>query len=93
MDYSQYTSMRITRRGPDDSVLDIQMLASNGKLPTAGHQGHDDLCQIWRDVDRDDSVRCAVLRGEAGDSLLDSYGLERGGHVTALTTRMRNIPR
>ncbi len=64
MDYSQYTSMRITRRGPDDSVLDIQMLASNGKLPTAGHQGHDDLCQIWRDVDRDDSVRCAVLRGE-----------------------------
>jgi enoyl-CoA hydratase len=64
MDYSQYTSMRITRRGPDDSVLDIQMLASNGKLPTAGHQGHDDLSQIWRVVDRDDSVRCAVLRGE-----------------------------
>ena len=64
MDYNRYSSLRITRRGPHDSVLDIQMLASNGKLPTAGHQGHDDLCQIWRDVDRDDSVRCAVLRGE-----------------------------
>jgi enoyl-CoA hydratase len=45
-------------------VLDIQMRALNGKLPTAGHAGHRELAEIWRDVSNDDSVRCAVLRGE-----------------------------
>ena len=64
IDYSIYSTLSITRRGPRDSVLDIQMKAMNGKLPTAGHAGHEDLCEIWRDVGRDDSVRCAVLRGE-----------------------------
>jgi enoyl-CoA hydratase len=64
MDYSRYTTLAITRRGPQDSVLDIQMRALNGKLPTAGHAGHEELGQIWRDVGADDSVRCAVLRGE-----------------------------
>ena len=64
IDYSVFETLHITRRGPNDSVLDIQMKATNGKLPTAGHQGHADLCEIWRDIGRDDSVRCAVLRGE-----------------------------
>ena len=68
MDYSRYTTLYITRRGPGDAVLDIQMRADgpggNGKLPTAGHAGHQELCDIWRDVSADDTVRCAVLRGE-----------------------------
>ena len=64
MDYSRYTTLNISRRGPNNSVLDVQMRAENGKLPTAGHKGHADLAEIWRDVDADTSVRCAVLRGE-----------------------------
>nr|WP_193387955.1 enoyl-CoA hydratase/isomerase family protein [Caenimonas sp. SL110] len=64
VDYSRYTTLSITRRGPQDSVLDIQMRALNGKLPTAGHAGHRELTEIWRDVSADDTVRCAVLRGE-----------------------------
>jgi enoyl-CoA hydratase len=64
MDYSHYTTLAITRRGPQACVLDIQMRALNGKLPTAGHDGHRELAQIWRDVGADDTVRCAVLRGE-----------------------------
>jgi len=64
MDYARYDTLRITRRGPDDSVLDIQMKATNGKLPTAGHAGHRELAEIWRDVSADERVRCAVLRGE-----------------------------
>src|SRR5689334_25230109 len=64
MDYARYQTLAITRRGPDNSVLDIQMRAANGKLPTAGHQGHRELAEVWRDVGADDSVRCAVLRGE-----------------------------
>ena len=64
MDYSRYSTLAITRRGANGAVLDIQMRAKNGKLPTAGHDGHRELTQIWRDVNDDDSVRCAVLRGE-----------------------------
>lgn len=64
IDCSRYQTLRITRRGPGDSVLDIQMTAANGKLPTAGHTGHRELTEVWRDVAADDSVRCAVLRGE-----------------------------
>ena len=63
-DYQRYQSLRIQRRGQDGAVLDIQMRATNGKLPTADLQGHRELCDIWRDVAQDDSVRCAVLRGE-----------------------------
>ena len=68
VDYSQYKSLRITRRGANQTVLDIQMRADgpggNGKLPTAGHNAHWELAEIWRDVSRDDTVRAAVLRGE-----------------------------
>ena len=66
IDYSRYATLAITRRGEGGSVLDIQMRALNGKLPTAGHEGHRELAEVWRDVSADDSVRCAVLRGEAG---------------------------
>jgi enoyl-CoA hydratase len=64
IDYSRYQTLSITRRGARGAVLDIQMRAKNGKLPTAGHEGHRELAEIWRDVGADDSVRCAVLRGE-----------------------------
>lgn len=68
MDYRRYQTLNISRRGPKQTVLDIQMRADgpggNGKLPTAGHQGHLELSEIWRDVSADDSVRCAVLRGQ-----------------------------
>ena len=44
IDYSRYQTLRITRRGANQTVLDIQMKAGgpggNGKLPTAGHEGH-----------------------------------------------------
>ena len=64
MDYSNYQTLTVTHRGSNGTVLDIQMRALNGKLPTAGTAGHRELAQIWRDVDADDTVHCAVLRGE-----------------------------
>jgi enoyl-CoA hydratase len=64
IDYTQYQTLSITRRGENNAVLDIQMRALNGKLPTAGHAGHSELTEIWRDVGADDSVKVAVLRGE-----------------------------
>jgi enoyl-CoA hydratase len=55
---------------------------SNGKLPTAGHEAHLELAEIWRDVSRDDSVRAAVLRG-------DGLGFSGGGDL-ALVEDMAN---
>ena len=65
VDYSRYQTFNITRRGANNAVLDLQMKAKNGKLPTAAHDGHWELSEIWRDIDRDDTVRAVVLRGEA----------------------------
>ena len=53
MDYDRYQTLAIGRRGPGGTVLDIRMKAANGKLPTAGHDGHRELAQVWRDVDAD----------------------------------------
>ena len=65
IDYSRYQTLAITRRGVNNSILDIQMKAGgpggNGKLPTAGHEGHWELAEIWRDVGADDTVRCTAM--------------------------------
>jgi enoyl-CoA hydratase len=84
MDYSRYRTLNITRRGPEGTVLDIQMRALNGKLPTAGHEGHGELCGIWRDVNADESVRCAVLRGEG-------RGFSGGGDLALVEDMARDF--
>jgi enoyl-CoA hydratase len=82
MDYAAYKTLHITRRGPADSVLDVQMRAANGKLPTAGHDGHAELARIWRDANDDEQVRAIVLRGEG-------LGFSGGGDL-ALVQDMAN---
>lgn len=84
MDYSRYQTLAISRRGPGDAVLDVRMRALNGKLPTAGHEGHRELAQIWRDVAADDSVRCAVLRGEGA-------GFSGGGDLALVEDMARDF--
>ncbi|MBG9388801.1 enoyl-CoA hydratase/isomerase family protein [Caenimonas aquaedulcis] len=84
MDYARYRTLSITRRGPGDSVLDVQMRATNGKLPTAGHDGHAELAQIWRDANDDDEVRCVVLRGEG-------QGFSGGGDLALVEDMARDF--
>ena len=49
------------------------------------------MCQGIRDVVNLCWKLGAVLRGEAADRLLDTYGTERGAHVSALTSRIKHI--
>jgi 3-(3-hydroxy-phenyl)propionate hydroxylase len=49
------------------------------------------MCQGIRDVANLSWKLGVVLRGEAQESLLDSYGVERKAHVTELTTRIKAI--
>ena len=60
MEYTRYQTLAITRRGANGAVLDIQMRAANGKLPMAGHDGHRELAEIWRDVSADDTASRAA---------------------------------
>jgi 3-(3-hydroxy-phenyl)propionate hydroxylase len=69
-----------------------------GRVFVAGDAAHQQppflgqgMCQGIRDVANVSWKLGAVLRGDAGDELLDSYGIERKAHVTALTTRIKGI--
>jgi 3-(3-hydroxy-phenyl)propionate hydroxylase len=69
-----------------------------GRVFVAGDAAHQQppflgqgMCQGIRDVANLAWKLKAVLAGEAGDKLLDSYGVERKGHVTELTTRIKAI--
>jgi enoyl-CoA hydratase len=48
---------------PADGVLRITM-SNPGKLNAADQAMHFELAEIWRDIDRDPAVRCAILTGE-----------------------------
>jgi 3-(3-hydroxy-phenyl)propionate hydroxylase len=49
------------------------------------------MCQGVRDVTNLCWKMVAVLRGDSGESILDSYQLERSDHVRTLTTRIKTI--
>jgi 3-(3-hydroxy-phenyl)propionate hydroxylase len=73
-----------------------------GRVMIAGDAAHQQppflgqgMCQGIRDVANLVWKLQAVVRGDvtgaAGDALLDSYGIERSGHVRELTTRIKAI--
>ena len=51
------------------------------------------MCQGIRDVANLSWKLAAVLKGEANDALLDTYGAERSAHVRRLTTTIKHIGR
>jgi 3-(3-hydroxy-phenyl)propionate hydroxylase len=70
----------------------------NGRIFIAGDAAHQQppflgqgLCQGIRDVANLSWKLTHVLRGEAGNQLLDTYGEERGGHVRKLTGIIKGI--
>lgn len=59
--YARYVRLKFER--PADGVLRIVM-SNPGKLNAADADMHRELAEIWRDVDADPDVRCAILTGE-----------------------------
>ena len=69
-----------------------------GRVFVAGDAAHQQppflgqgMCQGIRDVANLSWKLAAVLRGEAGEGLLNSFGTERKTHVTELTQRIKAI--
>jgi enoyl-CoA hydratase len=59
--YARYERLKFER--PAAGVLRIVM-SNPGKLNAADTTMHRELAEIWRDVDADPEVRCAILTGE-----------------------------
>jgi enoyl-CoA hydratase len=59
--YARYQRLKFDR--PADRVLRITM-SNPGRLNSADAVMHRELAEIWRDVDADPEVRCAILTGE-----------------------------
>ena len=57
--YESYQRLRFDR--PHPRVLRITM--DNGRMNTADAAMHAELVRIWQDIDRDDSVACAIITG------------------------------
>ncbi len=61
MDYSKYQDLKT--RMVEPGILEITMGDEGAKLSTATARMHRELADIWLDVDRDQEVRVAILRG------------------------------
>lgn len=57
--YEGYQRLRFDR--PHPRVLRVTM--DNGRMNTADAAMHAELVRIWQDIDRDDSVACAIITG------------------------------
>jgi enoyl-CoA hydratase len=64
IDYDAYKFLKIARPAP--RVIEI-IMSNPGKLNSLDRRGHAELAEIWRDVDADPDVSCALLRGEGGN--------------------------
>ncbi|MFZ8897396.1 MAG: enoyl-CoA hydratase/isomerase family protein [Alphaproteobacteria bacterium] len=58
--YSKYEKLEIDR--PSERILRITFNRPE-RLNAVDAKGHQELCDIWRDIDRDNSVNAVLLRG------------------------------
>lgn len=63
VDYSRYTYLKFAR--PKPGLLEV-IISNPGKLNSVTARGHQELAEIWRDIDRDESVQVVLLRGDGG---------------------------
>ncbi len=61
--YAHYKSLKFAR--PRPRVLEVVM-SNPGKLNALDEDGHREISEVWRDIDRDPETSVAVLRGEGG---------------------------
>ena len=74
MNYDHYKSLKINTL--PGGIVEIIMACKPGKsLPTADDKTHTEMAEIWRDIDKDDACKVAIIRG-------DGKGFSAGGDVS-----------
>ncbi len=63
VDYGRYKALKFNR--PSPRILEV-ILSQPGKLNALDHDGHRELADVWRDIDRDRDTAVVLLRGEGG---------------------------
>lgn len=63
VDYNRYTALKFNR--PRPRVLEV-ILSQPGKLNALNAQGHSELAEVWRDIDKDSETSVVLLRGDGG---------------------------
>ena len=61
--YAHYKALKFAR--PRPRILEV-ILSKPGKLNALDADGHRELAEVWRDIDRDPDTSVALLRGEGG---------------------------
>ena len=61
VDYSSYKALKFNR--PKPRLLEV-ILSQPGKLNALDANGHRELAEVWRDIDKDETVDVVLLRGE-----------------------------
>lgn len=62
-DYSAYKVLKFNR--PEPGILEV-ILSNPGKLNSLDEDGHRELSEVWRDIDKDDETSAVLLRGDGG---------------------------
>lgn len=75
MGYDEFASLRFERH--EGGILEL-ILSTPGRLNALGHDGHRDLANVWREIDRDDETRVVVVRG-------DGEAFSSGGDLDLVT--------
>lgn len=60
VDYTRYRTLRIEQLEP--GIVEI-LMGEPGRLATADARGHQELTEVWRDIDSDPEVSVAIIRG------------------------------
>jgi enoyl-CoA hydratase len=63
-DYARYKALKFNR--PEARILEV-ILSRPGRLNALDEDGHRELAEVWRDIDRDTETSVVVLRGEGGN--------------------------
>lgn len=63
-DYSRYRALKFNR--PRPRIIEV-ILSRPGRLNALDADGHRELAEVWRDIDRDPDVSVALLRGDGGN--------------------------
>ncbi len=59
--YAAYERLRFDR--PAAGVLRVSMINPASRMNAADERMHAELCEVWRDIDKDEETGAVILRG------------------------------